>query len=177
MGDEERDDIMDDEDSSPQSESGGGGGGSSKIVKILLYVAGGVLFIVLITGISYLVSKNVQESSYERRQDIVSAPPPPPLQTYELPGFSKTTADPEPHFVKMTISLGYEMSIELNNELVRRRDEIQHIVNIILQGKTLEELNSTSGALDLAEEIKAHVNVRLISGKIKEVYFKELIVN
>ena len=44
-------------------------------------------------GISYLVSKNVQESKYEKSQDIIAAPPPEPLATYELPAISKATAD------------------------------------------------------------------------------------
>jgi flagellar basal body-associated protein FliL len=176
MGDEERDDLMDEEEGG-QVEEAPAPAETSKIVKILLYVAGGILLIVLVTGISYLVSKNVQESSYEKSQDVVAAPPPPPLHTFELPSFSKTTADAEPHFVKMTVSLGYELSVELNNELVRRKDEIQHIVNIIMQGKKYEDLNSVDDAVVLAEEIKAHINIRLISGKIKEVYFKEFVVN
>jgi len=175
MGDDERDDIIEEEGAAPEEPAGSGA--TSKIVKILLYVAGGILLIVLVTGISYLVSKNVQESNYEKSQDIVAAPPPPPLNTYELPSFSKTTADPEPHFIKMQISLAYEMNVELNNELVNRKDEIQHIINILLQGKKYEDLSSVSDAVELAEEIKAHINVRLISGKIKEVYFKEFVVN
>ncbi len=176
MGDEERDDLMEDEESGAGPEPSGSAE-TSKIVKILLYVAGGILLLVMTTGVSFLVAKKVQESSYEKSQDIVAAPPPPPMHTYELPAFSKTTADAEPHFIKMQISLAYEMSVELNNELVRRKDEIQHIVNVLLQGKKYEELNSVSDAVELAEEIKAHINVRLITGKIKEVYFKELVVN
>ena len=43
--------------------------------------------------------------------------------------------------------------------------------------KKYEDLDSVSDAVALAEEIKAHINVILISGKIKEVYFKELVVN
>ena len=54
---------------------------------------------------------------------------------------------------------------------------IQHIINIILQGKKYEDLNTVSDTVALAEEIKAHVNVILITGKVKEVYFKELVVN
>jgi flagellar basal body-associated protein FliL len=176
MGDEERDDLMEEEEGG-QVEEASAPAEASKIVKILLYIAGGILLIVLVTGVSYLVSKNVQESSYEKSQDIVAAPPPPPLHTFVLPSFSKTTADAEPHFVKMTVSLGYDQSVELNNELVRRKDEIQHIVNIVLQGKKYEDLNSVDDAVVLAEEIKAHINIRLISGKIKEVYFKEFVVN
>jgi flagellar basal body-associated protein FliL len=178
MGDEERDDIIDEEESGGGiEEAGGGSAAASKLVKILLYVAGGILLIIMVTGISFLVSKNVQEGSYEKAQDIVAAPPPPPLHTFELPAFSKTTADAEPHFVKMQISLAYEMSVELNNELVRRKDEIQHIINILLQGKRYEDLDSVSDAVELAEEIKAHINIRLISGKVKEIYFKEFVVN
>ena len=77
----------------------------------------------------------------------------------------------------MKISLAYEANMELNTELVKRRDQIQHIVNIILQGKKYEDLDQVSDTVALAEEIKAHINVILISGKIKEVYFKELMVN
>ena len=32
------------------------------------------------------------------------APPPPPLSSFELQDFSKTTADAEPHFVKMKMN-------------------------------------------------------------------------
>lgn len=176
MGDEERfDEEMEDEEVSQEEPSGSTE--TSRIVKILLYVAGGILLIVMVAGISFLISKHVQESSYEKSQDIIAAPPPPPLQTFELPSFSKTTADAEPHFVKLQVSLAYEMSVELNNELVKRKDEMQHIINILMQGKKYEDLDSVSDAVALAEEIKAHINIRLIAGKIKEVYFKEFVVN
>jgi len=179
MGEEEKEEIMEEE----EGESGAAeavpsaGAGPSKIIKILLYVAGGVLLIILVTGISYVVSKNVQEGAYEKRQDIVSAPPPPPLKSFALEPFSKTTADDEPHFIKMTISLAYEDNPLLASELGSRKDQIQHMVNILLQGKKFEELNSVRGALDLSEDIKAHINVILINGKIREIYFKEFLVN
>ena len=175
MGDDERDDLVGDDEG--EQSSGSSGSGKSMILKILMFAGGGILLIIMITGISYLVSKSVQVSSYEKSQDIVSAPPPPPLQTYELPSFSKTTSDLEPHFLKMTVALGYDFNLGLNNELIQRKVEFQSIINLILQGKLYEDLNSTSGALDLAEEIKANINVRLASGKIKEVYYKEFILN
>jgi flagellar basal body-associated protein FliL len=178
MGEEEKEEIIpEEEEEAPKEEVAGRRFEASKIIKTLLYVAGGVLLVVLVTGISYLVSKYVQESSYQSRQDIVAAPPPPPLASFELPDISKTTADAEPHFVKMKISLAYEPSVGMNNELAQRRDQIMHIVNIVLQGKKYEELNSVSSTIALAEEIKAHINVVLIAGRIKEVYFKEFVVN
>jgi len=177
MGDEERDDMMEDEETVGTDDGPVGSTETSKIVKILLYVAGGILLVVLMAGISFLVSKYVQEQSYKRDQDIVAAPPPPPLHTFELPAFANTTADDEPHFLKMKISLGYEVNIEMNNELVKRKDEIQHIINVLLQSKKYKELKSVGGAVKLQEDIKAHINQRLISGKVKEVYFKEYVIN
>jgi len=163
MGEEEKEEIIpEEEEEAPKEEVVGRRFEASKIIKTLLYVAGGVLLVVLVTGISYLVSKYVQESSYQSRQDIVAAPPPPPLASFELPDISKTTADAEPHFVKMKISLAYEPSVGMNNELAQRRDQIMHIV---------------SSTIALAEEIKVHINVVLIAGRIKEVYFKEFVVN
>lgn len=177
MGEEEKDEIIEEEEEAPQEEPAGRRFEASKLVKILLYVAGGILLIVLMAGIAFLVFKYMRESDYQKQQDIVAAPPAAPLAVYELPDFSKTTADAEPHFIKMKISLAYESNMELNNELVSRRDQIQHIVNIILQGKKYEDLDEVSDTIALAEEIKAHINVILIAGKIKEVYFKELVVN
>ena len=173
MGDEERD-IVEDE---PKPAEPEGSSATSKIVKILLYVAGAIIVVVLMIGISYLVARNVQESMYEKSQDIVAAPPPEPLAVYELPPFAKATADEEPHFLKLTLSLGYDASPEMNNELIRRKDEMQHIINILLQGKKFEDLDSVSDSVTLAEEIKAHINIRLIAGKVKEVYFKEFVLN
>jgi flagellar basal body-associated protein FliL len=175
MGDDERDDVIEDD----ESEGGAASEtkGPSKIVKILLFVAGGILLIVLITGISFLVSKYTVEKNYTRSQQIIQGPPPPAYNTFELPEFAKTTSDAEPHFFKMQISLAYETNVELNNELIRRRDQILNTVNILLMDKKYEEVNSKEGAITLAEEIKAHINLLLASGKIVQVYFKDLVVN
>jgi flagellar FliL protein len=150
---------------------------TSKIIKILLYVVGAVLIVFMVIGISYLVSKYVQEQKYSREQDIVVAPPPPPLAHYDLPSFSVTTKDAEPHFAKISVSLGYETNVELNSELGSRSVQIQHIINILLRSKSFDDLATVEGTINLAEEIKAHINVILISGKVKEVYFKEFVVN
>ncbi len=178
MGDDNLDDEKDGESEGGKQDASAAAAGLSKIIKILVYVVGGVLALFLITGISYLVSKYVQEKSYQREQDIVVAPPPPPLARFDLNEFSATTKDAEPHFIKISLVLGYdEGSIELNNELIKRQDQMKHIINMILRGKAFSDLDSIEDSIGLAEEIKAHINVILISGKIKEVYFKEFIVN
>ena len=173
MGDDERD-IIDEEGGTQTSDVNTS---TSKIIKILLYVAGGIILVALMIGISVIVSKSVTESKYQRDQDIIAAPPPEPLAVYELPTFTSVTTDAEPHFVKMTISLGFVPDTILGSELSNRKWEIQHTVTLILQGKSYEDLKSVEKTITLSEEIKAHINTRLINGKIKEVYFSEFVVN
>ena len=184
MGDEEKVDDIEAEDGAGEGEAKGGGGDSgnaglaaSRIVKILIYAVSGILAIFLMVGISYLVSKYVQERSYQKEQDIVVAPPPPPLAHYDLPAFQTATVDEEPHFAKITMSLGFEDNPELLNELIARQVQMQHLVNIILRSKRFEDLNTVEKSVGLSEEVKAHINVILIAGKVKEVYFKEFVVN
>jgi len=143
---------------------------------LLLFI---MIFAVLfnLTFSSYGISFFEQMKSYEQAQDITAAPPPEPLASYELPSFSKATADMEPHFIKITIAVGYEKSPELESELEIRNIEIEHAINILLQGKTYKELDTIEDQVTLAEEIKAHINIILMTGKIKEVYFKEFILN
>lgn len=175
MGDEERmDDIEEEGGAAVES---GGSTDASKIIKILIWVVGGVVGTILIVIISYLVAQYVQEKSYVQQQDIVVAPPPAPYAHFDLESFSVTTKDAEPHFAKLKVSLAYEDSVELNTELVKRRVQIRHLINIILRGKKYEDLDSVEDSIALSEEIKAQVNVVLISGKIKEVYFSEFVVN
>lgn len=179
MGEDERADLLEEgeEEEGVEVPEAIEGADTSKIIKILLYVVGLILLVFIVFGISYLVSTYVQEKRYEREQDIVVAPPPPPLSHFDLPSFSVTTKDIEPHFAKITVSLGYEENVGLNAELVKRTVQIQHIVNIILRGKKYEDLDSVEDTINLSEEIKAHINVILVSGKIKEVYFREFVVN
>jgi len=178
MGEEERPDEVDvPEEEAPQTEDAPVSASTSKIVKILLYAIGAILLMFIVVGVSYLVTKYVQEMRYEREQAIIIAPPPAPLSHFDLPSFSTTTKDEEPHFAKLTISLGYEENVVLNAELVRRIVQLQHIINIILRGKKITDLDSIEDTINLSKEIKAHVNVILSTGKIKEVYFREFIIN
>jgi flagellar basal body-associated protein FliL len=179
MGEEDRvvDEVEEEEGAAAKAEEAKPRADVSKIIKILLYVVGAVLLVFLMIGISYLVTKYMQEKKYEREQDIVVAPPPPPLAHFDLPAFSSTTKDTEPHFAKITVSLGYEANPEMNQELVQRTVQLQHIINIILRSKSYEDMDTVEDIINLSEEIKAHVNVILIAGKINEVYFKEFVVN
>lgn len=177
MGEDEKNIVDVEDEESAGAEEAPVSSSPSKIIKILFYAVGAVILLLLIIVISYLVSKNVQEQKYVREQAIMVAPPPPPLSFFDLPSFSATTNDSEPHFIKLIISLGYEQNLELNAELTARVPQFQHIVNVLLSGKRYEDLDTAEKKINLSEEIKAHLNVILVAGKIKEVYFREIVIN
>lgn len=152
--------------------------GSSKIIKILIYIASSILGLFLMIGISYLVSKYMMEASYEKEQQILTAPPPPPLGHYDLQEFAVSTSDAQAHFIKIKLSLGYtKNALRLQTELVERTVQIRHIVNILLSGKRYQDLDTVEEKIDLAEEIKASVNIILRNGQIKEVYYREFVLS
>ncbi len=177
MGEDERLEVEIEEEEGAPVEEAPSSASPSKIIKILLYVVGAILLLFVVIGVSYLVSKHVQEQKHEKEQAIVIAPPPPPLAHFDIPSFSVTTKDPEPHFAKITVSLGYEESVELNSELVRRTPQIQHIINVLLSSKRFEDLDTVEDKLNLQEEMKALINKILIYGKLKEIYFREIVIN
>ncbi|MCP4129870.1 MAG: flagellar basal body-associated FliL family protein [bacterium] len=139
----------------------------------------GLIFSFLSIGMLVVdyMNKPIMNTTYERPEDIIAAPPPPPLSVYELPAFSKTTADEEPHFLKVHLSLAYKQNPELSKELVDRKDEISHVINVLLQGKRYEDLDSVDDTIAVVDEIKTHVNKRLKEGKIEDIYIKEFVVN
>lgn len=127
------------------------------------------------------ISDSASEGPVELVQKKTAAEP--ATAQYDLPVFTIATNDADPHFAKIIVSLKYEASEELNAELASRSDQIRHIINILLSGKSFKELKgndsraTTEKMSFLAREILNHINVVLIAGKVTEVIFKEYIVN
>lgn len=141
-----------------------------------------VLFLIIsqyvllfLTVISYTVSSCYQQIRFAHQQDVLVAPPPTPLADFRLPSFSVVTADAEPHFARITVSLGYEASELLTSELHSRSDQISHIIQVQLNGRKYADMDTLEKKISLAEEIKSQVNAVMVSGKVKEVYFVEFI--
>ncbi len=108
---------------------------------------------------------------------LAAVPPPPFLETFELKGFSYTTRDIKPYSIKLKILLGYAANPQLKKELQARRSQIRHLVNLVLQGKKYAHVNTVSGKLKLAQDIKTYINKVLMQGKVEEVYFQEFVIN
>jgi len=148
-----------------------------KFIRILLFIAGGLLLITIVSGFLFWLTKNTESLDYKKEHQVDAKPSSSPLKTYQLPLFVKKTIDVNRHSFKIRLSLAYENNYFLSKELQEREDEIQHIINILLQGKRYDDIDSANDAIALAESIKAHLNVRLNNGKIKEVYFKEFMID
>lgn len=153
---------------------------SSPIIKWLVYVAAGILGIIIIVGVAYFVAQRAATSVFKQQKNIALVKAPPPLDVYNfVDEFRINTADEgEAHFVKLKLSFGVETGQPaLTQELASRVPQMQNIINLIISRKKKEELKRVTDKLDLMEEIKAHINHILTNGKIKEVYFREFIVN
>jgi len=154
--------------------------GLNKIVKILIYVALGVVGVVLMSVIAYYVARFAAAQQYKEVSSIAIIKPPPPTESFNFPDdFRVNTADQgEPHFIKLKISLGYEKgNVALAAELGDRIHQLRDIINLILAGKTKDQLSTIQQQLELREEIKASINHILSEGKVTNIYFDEFIVN
>ena len=154
--------------------------GLNKVVKILIYVALGAVGIVLMSVISYYVALTAASQQYREVASIAVVRPPPPTENFNFTeDFRVNTADRgEPHFIKLKLSLGFEAgNAALSAELAQRTPQLRNMVNLILMGKTKDDLAEIQDRLELQEEIKASINHILSEGKITDVYFSEFIVN
>lgn len=154
--------------------------GLNKIVKILIYVALGVVGLIVMVVTAYYVAQFASAQQYKEVSSIAVVKPPPPLESFNFTDdFRVNTNDRgESHFVKLRLSLGFEMGRKaLSTELATRMPQLRNIINLILAGKSRDELTTIQGQLELREEIKASINHVLSEGKVEEVYFSEFIVN
>lgn len=78
--------------------------------------------------------------------------------------------------VKMNIELEVDNEAALA-EIVRRKPQIRDKVIILLSSKNYEFMSSKEGKLALRDEIKDVVNEFMANGKIKNIYFTDLVVN
>jgi len=154
--------------------------GLSKVVKMLIYIALGVAGLILMAVIAYFVAKFAAEQQYKEVASIAVVKPPPPTENFNFQDdFRVNTADQgSTHFIKLKLSLGFDKGNQaLSAELADRMPQLRNIINLILSGKTKDQLITIQDQLELREEIKASVNHVLAEGKIREVYFQEFIVN
>jgi len=148
------------------------------MIRTLIYVAAALILIIVSGTIAYVVAKRVgrapatEKTSEEYREKAK------PLAYFAMESFSINTSDTdEPHFVKLTISLGYEMGkTDLQTELNLRRPQLRDIVISIVGAKRYSDLNTQDKREQLKEEIKNKINNVLKNGEIRDVAITEFVL-
>jgi len=78
-------------------------------------------------------------------------------------------------FVKVSISLEMDEP-KLGQELTKRDVQLRDILIGIFTSKTVEEVTNPAKRENLREEVRGKINSPLVSGKIKNVYFTDLVI-
>jgi len=182
MGDKEE--TIEDIESTAEEEAVTGAEGVRKrllgpaMVKTLIYVAIALVMIIVSGTVAYFIAQRVGTPPATQKISPESVERAKPYWYFALEPFSINTSDiDEPHFVKLTISLGYEEGkVDLQTELNARRPQLRDIVIRIVGSKRYTELNTQDKRNAIKEEILNSINDVLIQGKIKNVVFTEFVL-
>ncbi len=148
------------------------------MVKTLLYVAAALVLIIVSGTIAYIVAKKVGRAPATEKTAEEYREKPKPLAYFSLDPFSINTSDvDEPHFVKITINLGYEAGkTDLQTELNARRAQLRDIIISIIGSKKYSDLNTQDKREKLKQEIMNKINDVLRTGQIKAVFIVEFVL-
>jgi len=148
------------------------------LIKILIWVAAAMVLIFISGTVAYIVAQKVGKPPRTERTSPELTEKAKPLSYFDLSDFSVNTSDTDdPHFMKLTIQLGYdEGNMELQTELVKRRAELRDIIISVVGAKKYNDLNTQEKREILKGEIKNRINSILIADKIKKVVFTEFVL-
>jgi len=148
------------------------------MIRTLLYVAAALVLIIVSGTIAYMVAKRVGKAPATEKTAEEFKVHEKPLAYYDLKTFSINTSDTdEPHFVKLTIELGYKKGKgDLQTELVDRTPQLRDIVISIVGAKKYSDLNTQDKRQQLKGDIMNKINDKLINGQIKSVAITEFVL-
>ncbi|MDR2734551.1 MAG: flagellar basal body-associated FliL family protein [Spirochaetota bacterium] len=170
--------------STESSDSGGGGGGlkrflSGAVLKILLYVAAAIVVVIISVITASVVADGKESDTAEIKDRQGMEQRPPAYAIFEMDEFMTGLADIDTtHFVKLKLSLAYEgPNMRLQSELSDRRRQIEDLILLTLNSKVAEDLHTKGQKEEFKEELVKLINGLLREGEIKNVYFKDFMVN
>jgi flagellar FliL protein len=181
MGDEET--IEDIEGAAEEEEAIEAGGPRRRLfgppmTRTLIYIAVALVLIIISGTVAYFVAQRVGTAPSPEKTSPEYAEKQKPLAYFDLSDFSVNTSDTdEPHFLKLTIELGYdEGNLELQTELNKRRAELRDIVISVVGAKRYNDLNTQDKKDALKKELKDRINEVLMTDKIKKIAFTEFVL-
>ena len=138
MGDEE---TIEDIEETPEEEESLEGMGQRKkllgptVVRTLIFVALALVLIIVSGTVAFLISRKAGAPPATEKISPEFVEKENPLAYFDMESFSINTSDTdEPHFLKLTLSLGYDMGkVDLQTELVQRKAQLRDIIISIRQ--------------------------------------------
>jgi len=181
MGDNEE---IEDIEGTAEEETLEAGGAQKKllgptVIRTLIFVALALVLIIISGTIAYIVARRVGAGPETQKMSPEAIVREKPLAYFDMEPFSINTNDTdEPHFVKVTMALGYDTggTTELQTELNKRRAQIRDIVISVIGEKRYTDLNTQEKRTELKNEVMRRVNSKLQNGEIKEIAFTEFVL-
>jgi flagellar FliL protein len=97
-------------------------------------------------------------------------------QTYAMDTFVVNLNDPGgKRYLKTNIELEY-VSETLTEELTRRLPQLRDLILLLLSSKSLDDIQSVDGKIALRRELIQRINQTLTSGKIRNLYFTQFVI-
>jgi flagellar FliL protein len=97
-------------------------------------------------------------------------------QTFTMETFVVNLNDPSgKRYLKTNIALEY-MTEEMGEELKHRLPQLRDLILLLLSSKSLNDIQTVDGKLELRRELIQRINQVLTSGKIRNLYFTEFVI-
>jgi flagellar FliL protein len=140
------------------------------IVLVLVLAAGGFLaWMFLSSGDDSIDSLEMGGGEPVQVEDAAT-------QTYALETFVVNLNDPGgKRYLKTNIELEYSAE-GVGEELVRRLPQLRDMILLQLSSKALDDIQSVDGKIALRRELIQRINQTLTSGKIRNLYFTEFVI-
>jgi flagellar FliL protein len=138
------------------------------LVRTLVYIAIALILIIVSGTVAYIVARRVNKAPATEKRSPEERTKPEALAYFEMEPFSINTSDTdEPHFIRLSIGLGYKMGIS---------NQLRDIVISVVGEKRYTDLNTQEKRNALKEEIKRRINSVLRQGRIEEIAFTEFVL-
>lgn len=155
------------------------------IGKLLEWLLSNLITIIIAVVIATVITVVIVRTSLSRKSEEVYKTTtlitkPEPFSIYPLGDFKLNTADvDEPHFIRVTINLGYNGANKgISAELSQRMVQLKDIVYRILNAKHKEEIDEATEKERLKDEIRKAINDVLQDEEgVKDVYYTEFVIS
>lgn len=162
-----------------EAEGGAKKGGSKKWIIIaavaVVLLGGGTFAFLKLTGGPTEEQTTPSDATKEKAEEAVQQSGMPGTM-FPIESFIVNLAGSEgKRFLKVTIDLELDKQ-EATEEVKARLPQIKDSVLVLLSSKTFEEVYTVQGKFKLRDEVISRTNSFLKTGKVKNIYFTEFVI-